>query len=539
MFKRKIVIGRVVRVLRVARVGFFYAPLRWRWKKVFFRGFRLDPENEMNRHVLVVGESGGGKSNACKLILRQLSMEGANFIVFDPHNEYIGSAAELGAKVYDALYNKINIFELDNATVREKVGELAALFKRIFRLGEVQYTVLYNCIDYTYSIAMRKGKSASVSELLYTINVFMKNPKSSSELNTLLSLRNRFSVLSNQNAREMSIGELLWKRSIIAMSSIHTNEAQAIYIEGILRKIYANMTARRGERPFYIIVDEAEKLEASNIIARLAAEGRKYGIGIIAIAQRAKSVTSSIRSNSSVMIAFCQREPEELNYLANAIAAGNELNRFVEVKKALRNLRRGTAIVARSGAEPVIVRFARFNDATNMEELVLECARGVAKREEIVKVASERGVAGDAIGREIDEMVRDGKLVSYEVAEGAYKGTWYAQRARNSTEHDIMVALIGKALAAAGIPNRIYNSSNGPDIVAYSKGEEVAVEYETGKKSVEDTLQMLKRRLEKFRKVVVVVNKGSIEAYKMGLEGINVKLLDSGELESIKDCVEG
>ena len=75
-------------------------------------------------------------------------------------------------------------------------------------------------------------------------------------------------------------------------------------------------------------------MKGSDILAKIAAEGRKYGFGIIALSQRAKEMDKGLRANSAMFISFYQREPEELNYIANYVAGGVEGSRFAEVKKA-------------------------------------------------------------------------------------------------------------------------------------------------------------------------------------------------------------
>ena len=63
---------------------------------------RIDLRRMLNPHIVVMGESGSGKSNACKVILSNLASKGINFLVFDAHNEYLGLAESLGADVFDA-----------------------------------------------------------------------------------------------------------------------------------------------------------------------------------------------------------------------------------------------------------------------------------------------------------------------------------------------------------------------------------------------------------------------------------------------------
>ncbi len=187
--------------------------------------------------MMITGESGSGKSNVCKQILAQAGMLGARFVVLDPHSEYVEHAKDMRAKVYDAGISSINIFELDGLSERERATELTSMFKRIFRLGEVQAYILYKCIAYTYSICMRKGKAPNIHDLVFTIKVFEKHA-GRAEANTLESLERRLAVIAGGRfSKSVSVAELLRSRSIFSLASLRTPEAQAVTWESMLKKL--------------------------------------------------------------------------------------------------------------------------------------------------------------------------------------------------------------------------------------------------------------------------------------------------------------
>ncbi len=509
--KKGFVLGRVVRRMRLK--GFGFGRVRWHWEKVFMEKLRFEGSG-MNNHAVITGGSGSGKSNACKLLLHSLSKIGASFVVFDPHGEYVPLANDLDAEAYSASVTRFDIFDLDGMSESEKISDLTETFRRIFRLGELQSYELYKCLGYLYR---RFAKSApSIGALLYVISIFRRNAKGS-ELNVLNGLEKRFRMLDDgTNAKGMEAGRLVGERSIIALSSLHSNEAQVVYMEGLLRKVYGMMLSGMIKKRFYVVIDEAEKLSNSRIVARLVEEGRKYGIGIVAVSQRAKSLDKSIISNSAMHIAFYQREPEELNYVANLIAGGNELERFAEVKKRIRSLRLGEAVVQFQYREPVV---AKLNLCTIKDEhigvRILELARDPVEKGEMAAKLS--AYPAEKISSEISNLIMKGFLKYHTISGGVFEGTWYVAMPRNSAEHDIGVWLLGKSLSNHGIGNHVYNKAYGPDIMAYANGRRLAVEYETGKREIDDVVKMIDRRRENFGSVIVVVNDRHFDRYRRSL----------------------
>jgi hypothetical protein len=520
--KNAIDVGKVVKELRLQ--GFLRSP-RWKWRRVFFRRMRVDLGRMLNPHIVVIGESGSGKSNACKVILSGLSSSGTNFLVFDAHDEYLGLAESLGARVLDATCTGVNMFDIKGKGDREKASEVSGMLKRLLGLGHMQSYTLYKAVLYTYRISVEKGRPPTMHDLLYTLKVFERHA-TRGELTLLRSVEHRLTPLAaTARAKPASVEELMGGRSVIALGGLGTSEAQSVYVESFLRKIYESMLL--GEKcpraRFFIVIEEAGKLGEGSMLARLVAEGRKYGLGILAVAQRAKSLDREIRSNADLLVAFYQREPEELNYVSNLIASGNELNRFVAVKWAMRNLGRGSAIASRSKGEPEIVRFDACECAQrSLSFEILNAARPVVGREELCAALSAKGYSPEQTMARVKDLLSKGELDYHVVPGGRYCGVWYVSMPRNSAEHDVMVRLISRRLGECRVRNAVYDSSYGPDVIAYPDGRKTAVEYETGFKNPEDTLKMLDNRKKRYAAILLIVNDSAYESYR-GVKGIEVR----------------
>ena len=533
-------VGTITKKLGMRSI--YFGERRWEWLNSRER-FSFIPNNGLNQHICIIGTSGSGKSNACKVIARSIATQGIKFAVLDPHGEYVSFAQSMGASIYDASKNGINIFELDGMSEREKASELVAMMKRTFRLGEVQGYTLNKCLMYMYRKCSEKGTTPSIKGLLFTMKVFI-NKADLKEKRILEGLEKRISILDTERFPDnCSIEKILSENSVIVLHNLHTPEAQSVYIEGFLRKVYANMLSMKKDNGtrFYAVIDEAAKVRGSDILARIAAEGRKYGFGIIALSQTAKEMDKGLRANSAIFASFYQREPEELNYIANFISGGAEGSRFAEVKKALRMLQRGSAIIQDSSRrEPVIVRFDEARDAAgSATDLIITLRKPAINHNELVDLLCTSGYSIKEAENAIKTAISNRIIFGYNLTDcGNYSGTWYIKALRNSAEHDVSVNVIARKLQDNRISGRIYNSTNGPDIVIGNNS--AAVEYETGSKGTASTKEMVERRKNAYKKVFIVTTQMNKARYVSIAQTFSINELlsmDKGQLQEIM-CAE-
>lgn len=93
------------------------------------------------------------------------------------------------------------------------------------------------------------------------------------------------------------------------------------------------------------------------------------------------------------------------------------------------------------------------------------------------------------------------------------------RRPNLSIEHEVMVSKIAERLNLTGIKCYIFDRPNGPDIVAYHGLARIAIEYETGRKAIEESKAMIESRADKFDRVIVIVNETHLPYYQKTMEG--------------------
>ncbi len=512
---------------------------------------RINPLVEPNPHIVIVGMSGFGKSTLFKSFIVDINNAKRNAIVFDAHSEHAAVVRSLGGNAYNAAFYGINVFDLNGATVGDRIASLKDLFKEVYSLGHIQETKLADCLWYTYrkfgvgSKHDTKIKSLpTIADLIDELSIFIKNSDTASEKNTLQHLRDKISLLNTVafTRNFVSIDSLKHGVNSFSLAELKNREAQIIYINELLRRLYSTMKEHEKEKgvALYIMLDEAQFLINSSqsggeTISKLISEGRKYGVGVIIATHMANVLDKRVVSNAATFITFYAREPTEINYVSNVLSGGDPQRGFF-IKQKLMNLNRNVAIVMSDFVKnPVVVNTPRFDDigvtdiadTTDIKDkLLFLCRRPVLYNE--LKY-DDKIIRGLIDAHELETMQTDFM---------GRQETWVMKRnGAFSIEHEVWVRKIRDYIAALGVNVYIVNSANGPDVVVYSKGAKYAIEYETGRKDLKSTKQMIDKRLSQFTKIVVVVNEASYDAYKKELERPRVLVITLKELEKLKELL--
>jgi energy-coupling factor transporter ATP-binding protein EcfA2 len=347
---------------------------RWMWREA--RGkFFIDFNSEANCHVNISGMSGCGKSTLCKRLVRGIREKlKLPVSIFDVHSEYADFTLELGGKVHSPKESSINMWELDGASPSERISENVGMLKRILKLGDIQAYSLLVCAEKAYE---RRGITQQEQ------GSWCREPPTMQDvydcINEFIGIRGRgrqgCSGLSKR-LYPLMVGDIFSAKTTLPFSTVldglndfsiaelGNSEAQALFIESFLRKLYTYMLSQKltDRLRLFAVIDEAHRVCISSqteisLPGRLVSEGRKYGLGIITSNQMAKSLDRAIIANSAVTFAFYQREPEEYEYITSLIAGGNDYNRRTAVGRAIRNLKQFECIaLASNEAEPVFVR---------------------------------------------------------------------------------------------------------------------------------------------------------------------------------------
>jgi hypothetical protein len=338
----------------------------WGWQNHLERPvYCLEASISEGGHILITGMTGSGKSTLASIIAYNYG-DIASVLIIDPHGEYKHRIGH--ARIIDATQYSVNPLELSGVPPSIRAGEIAQLISSLYRLGPLQQRLLEDAIKSSYEAkgirdddpatwAIEPPTLDDVKEVLNGLAV--RDSRAAVLVSYLNSLQ---SAVFRHTA--VSIQDLLEERGLIIfdLSKLATFEQKRLYVETLLRLLYSHVQ-RLGvaERPrLLIIVDEAHifapKTSKVNILSKMYAEMRKYGINLLCITQQVLDIDKTIVANSSYIIALRQTEPREKAYLAKILSGFEEKNRIQALEETLTNLPQGYAIVRdRRFDEPILI----------------------------------------------------------------------------------------------------------------------------------------------------------------------------------------
>ncbi len=332
-----IVLGRIIR-----KLGSKGRPIP------SFTGFIKVPLTSLvNKHMVIVGMSGSGKSYLAKNIVKQLSRR-ASVLVIDPHGEYVDLVKGLGGRVLTPYDNPINPLELLGRPKNTRAEEVSDMIRRVFKLGNLQKYALYNLILDTYE---KSGDLIPTFKDVYEVltrslevGSGIKEDYFSKDI--LYSLLPYIDLLKGPylTSTTLKVDELFNGISVVDLSVTDSEFLRSIYVETILHMVDAYV--RRFGRQLFIVVDEAHRFlggRTAPLLSKLVMEGRKFGLNLIIVTQQPLDIDPGVIANSAYIVAFVIQEVNNLNYISKIL--GSSLINYEVVKKQLANLGKYEAMV--------------------------------------------------------------------------------------------------------------------------------------------------------------------------------------------------
>lgn len=253
-----------------------------------------DSDLSPNKHILLMGESGGGKTITAQNVMLEIVKQGGTVLAFNSHgvlndDQILADFSESFNKyqrAVDVYHDGIQIPLLDPITypngevenIQDTIGAVADILCRAFKLGINQRTALRGAIEAAISDGSYKAYGFSAVE------------------DKLKSARSKVSeVLAEQLhslfARNLFVdGDNLivpGKLNVVNMSRLDINTQEGL-IEILLSYIWrlANADQFKNDNIF-VFLDECQNLDhsAKGPLALLISEGRKMGVNLILATQ--------------------------------------------------------------------------------------------------------------------------------------------------------------------------------------------------------------------------------------------------------------
>ena len=302
-----------------------------------------------NRHMLIFGTSGMGKTYAIQCLLGELGKSGQNSLIIDYTNGFVPDQME--TEIDEMLKPKqhfivqsplpINPFRIQSVNyggvvAQEKLStvakRIAAIFQTVYGLGEQQFSVLYAAISQGIS---EWGDNMSLSHLLKILESYIDDgSKNKSAVQTSLSKIRPF-VDDNpfgggQTLDWKSIFEDATQRCHIFQLAGLDFHSWRLVTEFTLWDFYGFLqTYGRKNLPKVVVLDEVQNLDhkSGSPLSKYLTEGRKFGVSLIMATQIMSNLSKDERDrmfNAGHKLFFRPAETEMKTYAEIAAVSTKE-----------------------------------------------------------------------------------------------------------------------------------------------------------------------------------------------------------------------
>lgn len=293
----------------------------------------------LGRHFAIVGATGAGKSCALALLLQGIieANPHGHVLLLDPHGEYgnaFGDQAEhmtvdrLRLPYWILEFEELAeiVFGADKETTAVEIASLrqfilkARLNYAKGRLDPAAVTVdtptPYTLTELNFQIEQELGRLTNQATLAPFIKLktrltaVQNDPRFSFLFSNDFVLRDDLDSILGQLFRIPTNGKPLCTLDLSGLSSEILNVVVAV-----LSRLAFNLAVSVGQRiPLLLICEEAHRYAPQNVglgfepakrsLARIAKEGRKYGISLGLVSQRPSELAASMLSQCSTVVAF-------------------------------------------------------------------------------------------------------------------------------------------------------------------------------------------------------------------------------------------
>lgn len=358
--------------------------------------YRLDL-NTLNRHGLVIGLTGGGKTNTVKSLLHNIAEQGCPFMVIEPAKQEYFELYRMGRLMSDLqVYSvgaiegnilKINPFEVvrtsdgRNVSIQTHIDAVFAAFKASFIMYTPMPYVLENAIyeiyrDYGWDVETGKNhfgvwEFPTIEDLYYKIEPVVKDMGYDEKMqNDLIgSLKARINSLrvgakgrTLNVAQSIPMEKLLSGKVIIELDDVGDEDAKAFIIGLLMMQIQEcrkMQDTTQLELRHMLLIEEAHRLlknvssgsgenadprgNAVEYFCNMLAELRSKGQGFLVIDQIPSKLAPDLVKNTNLKIIHRTVAMEDRELM------GGAMNMDENQQKYLACLRQGFAAVYSEG----------------------------------------------------------------------------------------------------------------------------------------------------------------------------------------------
>lgn len=327
----------------------------------------LDANTLVQKHCSVLAKTGSGKSYTAAVILEELLDKNVALLVIDPHGEY--ASMKEPNKVGDFGKYKIKPKGYDVTIYTPAEMSVNPRADRPFRFNslnlgarEVAKMIPHESTSGQIGLLYEAISALSAETDVYTLeDIIDQVVKSTSKVKwNLVGQLESLLEIGLFSGTATPIDDLLrpGRASVIDMTGV-VPEIQAMIVSRLLAEIF-EARKRRQISPGMVVIEEAHNYipergsgnaASTDIIRTIAAEGRKFGLGLMVISQRPARVDKNVISQCNTQIIMRVTNPNDLKALSKGLEGMTS-----ELEEEIKRLPPGVAMLVSNEIErPITV----------------------------------------------------------------------------------------------------------------------------------------------------------------------------------------
>jgi hypothetical protein len=309
----------------------------------------FDPEKPgaelPNSHVSITGETGSGKTQATKALLRDLAHGyGLPTLILDFKDDYSSPdyAATEGLTIQDASFGGLPFNPLEPAIdpTSQRVNPMAhihqvgEILKRVYRLGDQQAFHLREAIKKAYEdrglrVASHVASDGACWPSLDDVRSILANGGQEPLLGRLSPIFDLglFSEPGDANLRDLLDGQV-----VIRLSQLPGDQVKNAVAEFLLLALYNHLIRQEQPRRLsrLLVLDEAWRVTKSERLEPLMRESRAFGLGIVIATQYPNDLSDPVAGATATRLFFSQSLSDPIKAIQSTLvgrSTGNEAER--------------------------------------------------------------------------------------------------------------------------------------------------------------------------------------------------------------------
>ncbi|HTY47192.1 MAG TPA: ATP-binding protein [Methanomassiliicoccales archaeon] len=294
----------------------------------------IDINAMVQKHVSILAKTGGGKSFLCGDLIEELMKHEVTTMVFDPHGEY-GAMREKGPSMKSSrnfgvttrgYSDQIHEYATDT-TINPKAKPLKFTLSNLDARDVLSLTSIKN--GKAYLTSLRKAiESVKAAKADYALKDLIRVLEADEEGENA-TLINELEYLDEVNlfaAQGTKLDDLIVKGKMTIINFKGTPpDIQELIVNRIASACFE--LRKLGKiPPMMLVVEEAHNycpqigLAASSKIFRtIASEGRKFGLGLTIISQRAAKIDKNVLSQCNTQMILKVTNPNDLKAISASL----------------------------------------------------------------------------------------------------------------------------------------------------------------------------------------------------------------------------